>query len=159
MEGRTPCYNLSDWSCNFSANGYRLPTVYERKYAARGGFSGSRFPWGNTITHSQANYCSVWSNGVPRYSYDVNPTIGYHPLYATGSKPYTSPVGSFAPNGYGLYDMAGNLSEWCWDSSGSFRSVWGGNWDDDARYPRIGGARWGDPYTANYANGLRAVCH
>ncbi len=58
MEGKTPCYNLSTWSCDFNANGYRLPTSDEWEYAARGGLSGKRFPWGDTITHSQANYYS-----------------------------------------------------------------------------------------------------
>ena len=52
MEGKTPCYNLSTWSCNFNANGYRLPTRTEGEYAARGGLQSKRFPWGDTITHN-----------------------------------------------------------------------------------------------------------
>jgi len=99
---------------NWSVAGYRLPTEAEWEKAARGGLSGQRFPWGSTISESQANY-----NGLAyAYSYDFGPE-GYNATYATGGEPYTSPVGSFAPNGYGLYDMAGNVLEWCWDYYGT----------------------------------------
>ncbi len=115
--------------------GYRLPTDTEWEYAARGGVASWRFPWGDTITHSQANYVSSSS-----YSYDTSPTRGYHPTYNDGVHPYTSPVGSFAANDYGLYDMSGNLWEWCfgWHPGyeGSSRVVRGGSWDaysDDCR--------------------------
>jgi formylglycine-generating enzyme len=137
--------NWVNWS-----SGYRLPTEAEWEKAARGGASGHRFPWSDvdTITQSRANYYSYWSGGVPYDPYDVNPTSGYHPTFATGGIPYTSPVGYFAANGYGLYDMAGNVWEWCWDwygsyssgsqtdprgpASGSNRVPRGGSWNNDA---------------------------
>ncbi len=96
--------------------GYRLPTESEWEKAARGGISGQRFPDGDNISESEANYY-----GDPAmYSYDLGPVDGFNPGFADGDMPYTSPVGSFAPNGYGLYDMAGNAWEWCWDYAGTY---------------------------------------
>ena len=109
-EGHEQCYDPATWSCRHIRRGYRLPTEAEWEYAARGGLSDKRFPWGDTISHAQANYRST-----SLYSYDTNPTKGLHPMYSGGGYPCTSPAGSFAPNGYGLHDMAGNVFEWCND--------------------------------------------
>jgi len=183
MEGRAPAYytgasqtavyrsgkiDLGSASVNWGG-GYRLPTEAEWEKAARGGLSGDRFPWGNTIDWSRANY---YADPVD-YSYDINPTSGYNPPFNDGVDPYTSPVGYFAPNGYGLYDMAGNVFGWCWDwygsypagsvtdpqgpGSGSHRVIRGGSWGGDA-----GGCRSADrgsnfPSSRLYYIGFRVV--
>lgn len=193
QDGKEQCYNLSTWACDFSKKGYRLATEAEWEYAARGGLVGKRFPWGDTISHTQANY---YSYSV--YDYDISPTQGYHPLWNDGIYyPYTSLVGFFdgsikykidfqwpgsatsyqtasGSNGYGLYDMAGNVWEWCNDwysstyyssslpnnptgpTSGSDRVIRGGSWYYDAYYCRVANR----DYVALYARsdyGFRCV--
>jgi formylglycine-generating enzyme required for sulfatase activity len=101
---------------NWKATGCRLPTEAEWEKAARGGLSGQRFPWGNTVAESQANY-----RGDIGHSYDLGPN-GFNAAFSYGVQPYTSPVGYFAPNGYGLYDMTGNVLEWCWNPAGAVDS-------------------------------------
>lgn len=128
IEGLTPSYYISDqfteenvyrsgrldiandW-VRWVADGYRLPTEIEWERAARGGLSQRRFPWQSSqITHEKANYYS-WDG----YAYDASPTRGYHPMHETGAYPKTNPVGTFEPNDFGVYDMAGNVWEWVWD--------------------------------------------
>ena len=155
-EGKTPCYNLSDWACNFAANGYRLPTNTEWEYAARGGLEGKRFPWGDIIDHTRANYYRYpASSGGDAYDQGYQ---GYDTRYETGRSPYTSPAGAFSANGYGLYDMAGNVWEWCNDTSGSYRGIRGGGWGYDADIARCGYSPWDYPGNACCYCGFRAVC-
>ncbi|MCF7919665.1 MAG: SUMF1/EgtB/PvdO family nonheme iron enzyme [Candidatus Cloacimonetes bacterium] len=102
QEGLYPCYNLSDWSCDFSASGYRLPTEAEWEYAARGGIN--------------------WTDNN-RYSGTMD-NLGDYAWYNFNSGGQTQEVSTKLPNQLEIYGMSGNVFEWCndWYSSSYYES-------------------------------------
>ena len=142
--------------------GKRLPTEAEWEYAARGGLAGQKYPWkGDVIDLGKANY--------------------------DGNVGETTPVGKYPPNGYGLYDMAGNVWEWCLDEynkdfyftsprenplSGANSVDWiisnftsvkerrvlrGGSWVNNPENVRVAGRVSSTPTNSNNGNGFRCA--
>jgi|GEM_PF-5709672 len=104
IDGLEPCVDFNTWKCDFSKSGYRLPTEAEWEKAARGGMKGQHYPWpsegGSYSSHIDGTKANYGNSGDP---------------FEKGPLPHTVPVKYFEPNGYGLYNAAGNIHEWCYD--------------------------------------------
>ena len=119
--------------CDFTANGYRLPTVEEWQYAGKGG---------------------------QEFKYSGSDNIDEVAWYYDNSGIKTHPVAQKKPNGYGLYDISGNVWEWCWDSGpGDSRARYncGGSLYDNADYCGVGIEGWINAYVAINDLGFRIV--
>ena len=131
LEGLAPCYNLDTWECDFAADGYRLPTEAEWEYACRAGSTG-KYGFGDD------------EKELPKYAWLKPHSLGK-----------TQPVGQKSPNRWGLFDMHGNVWQWCndWHSdtyykgspkvnphgptTGKMRVLRGGAWDSTPEKCRV----------------------
>jgi formylglycine-generating enzyme required for sulfatase activity len=113
QEGLRLCYSGSgdEVTCDFKADGYRLPTEAEWEYAARSGGKPVRYAWGDGEPYVAGRKAANTRDEAAHRQWNIDKVWkGYDDGYA-----YTAPAGSFAPNDLGIHDISGNVYEWCWD--------------------------------------------
>jgi len=155
ISGRTPATGYSitaaTVTADFTKSGYRLPTEAQWEYAARAGTT-TTYYWGNASD---------------------DPTLKKYAWYAANSGSATHSVGQKLPNAWGLYDMVGNVWQWCWDwydtyptepqtdptgpSSGTSRILRGGCWGNSSSRLRSANRGGNDPYNVDSGVGFRVV--
>jgi formylglycine-generating enzyme len=150
---------FAKWLSRVTGENYRLPTEAEWEAAARGGLTDKAFPWGDQPPEQGRGFLA---------NYNPNP-------YDKDGFLVSAPVGSFPANGYGLYDMAGNVAEWCGDwydphyyshspaenpggpPTGAYRVIRGGSWYARARELRCAARQFFQPSRADGFIGFRLV--
>ena len=189
-EGNHPVRYVSWYAAMAYAQwgGKRLPTEAEWEKAARGELNGQKYTWGNVAPNgTQCNFADKnlsehwsddWTEAVGENWADENVDDGYF---------HSAPIGSYPPNSYGLYDMAGNVYEWCLDGgdAGFYRRsprrnplagemtltevmtnyqtvttsrvLRGGSWFTDAQPLRVADREWVAPTNAHFAIGFRCA--
>lgn len=153
LTGREKCYDETTWECDFKCNGFRLPTEAEWEYACR--------------ANTQTEY----------YSGDAESDLASAGWYGMNSNVMTHRVGGKEPNAWGLYDMHGNVWEWCNDrysaeyyicspkyfpsgsSAGELRVLRGGSWMSNAVDCRSTFRAFSAPEQKYYRYGFRIACN
>lgn len=160
--GYSACYDTTNWSYNPTKNGYHLPSEAQWERASRGNLDKKKYPWGDEDAGTRCNYQSYQGLLVDEMA-----------NFSNGRG--TLAVGKFQPNGFALYDMAGNVLEWCNDwyqedyysespsenppgpNSGSERLIRGGAWNRSETYLQCAFRDKKSPATKRSDIGFRIV--